>query len=165
MLEGEPRLLQNKDVINGKQVQRNGRNKDTMVLDCYRYIRSEVPTPDGRTKTVYIQPFNTLCRKRVCSGPHWHRDTLELMTVRPPLVCRRADVGKKKSGLVKMPVKNSPARPKRRGRGPRGGSQRVDESESTRFELAPSIAQKVRATIMEDRAYLLRTRKTAFNRK
>ena len=152
-------------MINGKEVKRNGKNKDMMVFDCYRYIRRKEATPDGRFKTVYEQPSTTLCAKYPCAESHWHRETLELMAVRPPIVCTSAKLGKKKSGFRKLPDKISPGRPKRRSRGGDGGSAREDESTASRYELAAGIAQKICATIVEDRAYLLRTRKTAFHTK
>lgn len=165
LLAEEPRKLMNHDVINGKRVTRNGKNKDMMVFDCYRYIRREESTPDGRFRTVYEQPSTTLCDKYPCTESHWHRETLELMTVRPPMVCASAKVGKKKSGFRKLPDKVSPSRSKRRSRGGGGGAAREDESTASRYELAAGIAQKICATIVEDRAYLLRTRKTVFHKK
>ena len=166
LLAEKPRKLRNHDVINGKRITRTGKNKDVMVFDCYRYIRREEATPDGRSRTVYEQPSTTLCAKYPCAESHWHRETLELMTLRPPIVCASAMLGKKKSGFRKLPDKVSPGRPKRRSRsGGGGGAAREDESTASRYELAAGIAQKICATIVEDRAYLLRTRKTAFHKK
>ena len=93
------------------------------------------------------------------------------MTVCPPLVrvrvCKATDVGKQKSNFRKLSATNSPARPKRGRRSKSSGSRRIDESTATLYELSPGIAQKISTTItpIEDRAYLLRTRKTVFHAK
>ena len=125
---------------------------------------------ENPTNRMRPEPSDTKSHcKQVCDdAAHWHRDTLELTTVCPPLVCKATLAWvNRRATFESCQRPTHPLAPKQGRRSTRksSGSRRIDESTATLYELSPGIAQKISTTIIEDRAYLLRTRKTVFHAK